>query len=156
MRSADLTPDRILAEAEREYAVVRAEMVRLARDAWPAWCPDQEPPADESALVRGVLDAIAVDHPAADELLDFCREEIARIEAFCGERDLIGLVDEPLDIRWTPVFLRSFGGAMLSTPGPARQGREGVLRDHPGARRLDRRSSASRTCARTTPGCCAC
>ena len=52
----------------REFAAVRAEMVRIARDAWPAWCGDRPIPDDEGALVRGVLDAIAADHPAADEL----------------------------------------------------------------------------------------
>ena len=62
--------------------------------------------------------------PAADDLLDFCREENARIEAFCRERDLIGLADEPLEIRWTPVFLRAFGGAMLISPGPLDKGQK--------------------------------
>jgi hypothetical protein len=28
------------------------------------------------------------------------------------------MAEEPLDIRWTPVFLRAFGGAMLDSPGP--------------------------------------
>jgi uncharacterized protein (DUF885 family) len=124
MRSDDLTPERILAAAEREYAAVRAEMVRLAHDLWPAWIPDRPRPNDEGALVREVLDAIAADHPAADELLDWCREETARIEGFCAERDLIGMADEPLDIRWTPVFLRAFGGAMLSSPGPLDKGQK--------------------------------
>ncbi len=124
MRSDDLTPERIMAAAEGEYAAVRAEMVRLARDLWPAWVPDADVPDDDGALVRGVLDAIAADHPAADELLDWCREETARIEAFCTERDLIGMADEPLDIQWTPVFMRSFGGAMLSSPGPLDKGQK--------------------------------
>jgi uncharacterized protein (DUF885 family) len=124
MRSETLTPERILAEAEREFAAVRAEMVRLARDLWPAWCPGRPLPTDEAALVRGVLDAVAADHPAAEDLLDFCREENARIEAFCTERDLIGLADEPLEIQWTPIFLRSFGGAMLSSPGPLDKGQK--------------------------------
>ena len=75
MRSADLTPERILAAAEREYTAVRAEMVRLAHDLWPTWVSDRPRPDDEGALVRGVLDAIAADHPAAEELLDWCREE---------------------------------------------------------------------------------
>ncbi len=44
MRSETLTPDRILAAAEREYVVVRAEMVRLARDLWPAWRGDEADP----------------------------------------------------------------------------------------------------------------
>ena len=83
MRSETLTPERILAEAEREFTAVRAEMVRLASDLWPAWCPGRPLPTDEAALVRGVLDAVAAEHPAADDLLEFCRQENARIEAFC-------------------------------------------------------------------------
>jgi uncharacterized protein (DUF885 family) len=124
MRSDALTPERIMAEAEREYVAIRAEMIRLARDLWPAWCGDTPTPDDEGDLVRGVLDAIATEHPEAGDLLDFCRDENARIEAFCVERDLIGLADEPLEIRWTPVFLRSFGGAMLSSPGPLDRGQK--------------------------------
>ena len=118
MRSETLTPGRILAAAEREYVAVRGEMVRLARDLWPAWCPAAPIPDDDDALVRGVLDAIAGEHPEADDLLDYCRAENAQIEAFCLEHDLIGLAEEPLEIQWTPVFLRAFAGAMLSSPGP--------------------------------------
>jgi uncharacterized protein (DUF885 family) len=124
MRSESLTPDRILEAAEREYAAVRAELVRIAREIWPTWCGDRPVPDDEGALVRTVLDAIAVEHPRADQLLDFCRAENTRIEAFCAERDLIGLADEPLELRWTPVFLRPFGGAMLHSPGPLEKGQK--------------------------------
>jgi uncharacterized protein (DUF885 family) len=122
MRSETLTPERILAEADGEYAAIRAEMVRLARELWPTWRGGDPPPVDEGQLVRGVLDAIADQHQEAADLLDFCREENARIEAFCVDRDLIGIVDEPLDIRWTPVFLRAYGGAMLISPGPLDKG----------------------------------
>ena len=54
----------------------------------------------------------------------YCREELARIEAFCREHDVIGLVDEPLEIEWTPDFLRSFAGAMLDSPGPLDAGQK--------------------------------
>ena len=124
MRSETLTPSRILEAAERDYTVVRAELVRLARELWPTWRPGAPMPTDEGQLVRGVLDAIAAEHPRPDELLDFCREENARIESFCAEHDLIGLSDEPLEIRWTPVFMRSFGGAMLNSPGPLDKGQK--------------------------------
>ena len=124
MRSGTLTPERIIAAAEREYSAVRAEMVRLARELWPSWCSDRPIPADDGVLVRGVLDAIALEHPKADDLLDFCRAENARIEAFCAEIDLIGLADDPLEIQWTPIFLRAFGGAMLSSPGPLDKGQK--------------------------------
>jgi uncharacterized protein (DUF885 family) len=118
MRSDALSAAAILEAAEREFPVVRAEMARLARELWSAWCTGMPEPDDDGAAIRSVLDAIAAEHPAADELLDVCRDENARIEAFCRDRDVIGLADEPMDIRWTPVFLRSFGGAMLISPGP--------------------------------------
>ncbi len=90
------------------------------------------------------------------DLLDFCRAENARIEAFCrgagphradrrAARDPVdaGL---PARVRWRDARLAR----------TARQGPEGVLRDHPDARRLGRGATPSRTCARTTTGCSGC
>jgi uncharacterized protein (DUF885 family) len=117
-----MTPAELEARARREFDAVRGEMVRLASDLWPALHPGTPAPADEGALVRGCLDTIAEGHRAPGELLDFCRDELARVEAFCRERELIGLPDEPLAIDWTPAFLRAFGGAMLYSPGPLDRG----------------------------------
>jgi uncharacterized protein (DUF885 family) len=118
----DVTPEELERRALAGYDEVRSEMVRLARGLWPDWVGDAPPPDDEGALVRRVLDAIAADHPAENELLDYCRAENARIEAFVAERDLIGLADEPMQIVWTPEFMRAFGGAMLIPPGPLDRG----------------------------------
>ena len=119
---ATITPAELEARAARTYDEVRAEMLRLARELWPTWIGDEPMPEDPDALTRRVLDAIAVDHPKADELLDFCRDEHRRIEDFIRERDLIGLAEDPLQIIWTPPFLRAFGGAMLIPPGPLDKG----------------------------------
>ena len=119
---ATVTPAELEARAARTYNEVRAEMLRLARELWPTWIGDDAMPDDPDALTRRVLDAIAVDHPQADELLDFCRAEHRRIEDFIRERDLIGLAEDPLQIIWTPPFLRAFGGAMLIPPGPLDKG----------------------------------
>ena len=128
---SDLTPAQVLTRAEGEYAAVRAEMVRLSRLAWPQFVPERSLPSAASegsedaavaATVRTVLDRVALEHQPAGELLSFCRAELARIEAFVRTHDLIGLADEPLEIRWTPVFLRAFGGAMLDSPGPLDKG----------------------------------
>ena len=124
MRSESLTAERILTAAQSEYEAVRAEMIRLARELWPRWRRGAPLPDDDATVVREVLDAIAAEHPQAGELLDFCRAETARIEAFCRDRDLIGLAEDPLDIRWTPTFLRAFGGAMLIPPGPLDRGQK--------------------------------
>lgn len=119
-----VTPEAVLARAEAEFAAVRAEMVRIAREIWPQWRPGEPVPDDEGLLVRGTLDSIATEHPTADGLVSYCREELDRIEAFCREHDVIGLVDEPLEIAWTPEFMRSFGGAMLDSPGPLDAGQK--------------------------------
>lgn len=119
---ATISPTELEARAASAYDDVRAEMLTLARELWPAWVGDEPMPDDPDALTRRVLDAIAVDHPKADELLDFCRAEHEQIEAFIRERDLIGLADDPLQIIWTPPFLRAFGGAMLIPPGPLDRG----------------------------------
>ncbi len=118
LRDPAITAADVLARAESEYVAVRSEMVRIAREIWPRWRPGEAEPIDDGELVRGTLDAIAAEHPAADELVAVCAGELARIEAFCRDRGLISLPDEPLEIDWTPEFLRSFAGAMLDLPGP--------------------------------------
>jgi uncharacterized protein (DUF885 family) len=122
MLKATITPAELEARATTAYDEVRAEMLRLAQELWPDWIGDEAMPNDGDALTRRVLDAIAVDHPKPEELLDFCRAEHERIDAFIRERDLIGLAEDPLQIIWTPPFLRAFGGAMLIPPGPLDRG----------------------------------
>ncbi len=118
----DMSPDALEERARREYVAVRGEMVRLAQELWTVLRPGEPMPTDEGPLVRGALDTIAERHPAPEDLLEFCRAELARVEAFCRERDVVALAEEPLAIEWTPVFLRAFGGAMLSSPGPLDRG----------------------------------
>ncbi len=122
--SDDVTIESVGKQSAAEFAAVRGEMVRIAREIGPQWLTDRPVPDDDSEVVRQVLDAIALEHPDREAILDFCREEVGRIEAFCRDRDLIGLADEPLEIRWTPVFMRSFGGAMLDLPGPLDKGQK--------------------------------
>ena len=122
-----LIPGRIQKRAEREFEAVRAEMIRIAREIAPRWLGEDPIPVADGDVVRAVLAAIAVKHPERDELIDFCRAELARIETFCRERDLVGLADEPLEIRWTPVFLRASGGAMLNSPGPLEKGLQAIF-----------------------------
>lgn len=128
---SDLTPEAVADRANQEYVAVRAELVRLARDAWPAWVPDRPLPTAETAgsadaaeaeTVRTVLTAVGKAHPQPSDLLDYCRAELARIEAFCRATDLVGLSDEPLQVTWTPVFMRAYGGAFLDSPGPLDEG----------------------------------
>jgi uncharacterized protein (DUF885 family) len=128
---SDLTPDQLRDRAWADYRAVRAEMLRLARETWPTWFPDEPLPelaegdaAGESGLVKCVLDAIAGQHQQPAGLISYCEAEIGRIEAFCRERELITLPDEPLAITWTPVFLRATARAFLDSPGPLDRGQK--------------------------------
>jgi uncharacterized protein (DUF885 family) len=118
----DMTPDELEGRARHEFDVVRAEMVRIARSMWPSVRGAETTPDDDSTVVRAMLDDVAVRHKSPGQLLEFCREELARIEAFCREHDVLDLPAEPLAIEWTPPFLRSFAGAMLLSPGPLDRG----------------------------------
>jgi uncharacterized protein (DUF885 family) len=128
-----LTAEIILEQAKREYVAVRAEMIRIAKQIWSRWVPSEPPPshlnygsqerADEQT-VRDVIAAINRDHHSVAELVNYCRESYRDVVAFCREKDLITVPDEPLDIEWTPPFLREFAGAMLDAPGPLDKGQK--------------------------------
>ena len=54
----------------------------------------------------------------------YCRESYRGIVEFCRSRDVIAVPDDPLEIEWTPPFLREFAGAMLDSPGPLDKGQK--------------------------------
>ena len=130
---SDLTGAQIVAQARIDYAAVRAEMIRIARDIWNEWVPGEPLPTAESAgsqdaadarTVASVTAAIGRAHHPADQLVEYCRESYRDIVEFCKSHDVITVPDEPFDIDWTPPFLREFAGAMLDSPGPLDKGQK--------------------------------
>jgi uncharacterized protein (DUF885 family) len=129
---SELTGDQILAQARVEYAAVRAEMIRIARQIWSEWVPGPLPTAEidgsqdaaDCRTVAAVTAAIGRAHHPADQLVAYCRESYRDIVEFCRSRDVIDVPDEPLEIDWTPPFLREFAGAMLDSPGPLDKGQK--------------------------------
>jgi len=130
---SDLTPDRILSQAGVEYASVRAEMIRIARQIWSKWVPSEPIPTAASAGGQDAVDqrtvacvtaAIGRAHHPAEQLVEYCRESYRGIVEFCRAKDLITVPDEPLEIDWTPPFLREYAGAMLDSPGPLDKGQK--------------------------------
>jgi uncharacterized protein (DUF885 family) len=130
---SELTADQILAQARVEYAAVRGEMIRIARQIWDRWVPGEPPPtaahdssqdAADQRTVASVTAAIGRAHHSADQLVEYCRESYRGIVDFIRSRDLITVPDEPLEIDWTPPFLREFAGAMLDSPGPLDKGQK--------------------------------
>ena len=120
--SHDRTEVRTAAEAE--FTAVRERMIGIAREIAPTWIGDDAAAlsAQPHELVARVLHAIGGEHSAAEDLLDRCRQETARCEAFVRRTGLIDLPKEPLQVTWTPRFLRAYGGAFLDSPGPLDKG----------------------------------
>ena len=121
---SDITPDQIMARANVEFPAVRGEMIRMARQIWPQWVPGKPVPADDQEVVAGVTAAIGKAHHSQADLVEYCKESYHGIVEFIGKRDLITVPDEPLEIEWTPPFLREFAGAMLDSPGPLDKGQK--------------------------------
>jgi uncharacterized protein (DUF885 family) len=130
---SELTADQIMVQARVEYAAVRGEMIRIARAIWGHWVPGEPLPtaerdgsqdAADQRTVASVTAAIGKAHHPADQLVEYCRESYRGIAEFCRARDLITVPDEPLEIEWTPPFLREFAGAMLDSPGPLDKGQK--------------------------------
>ena len=128
---SNLTDEEILTQARLEYDAVRAEMIRIARKIWKEWVPGQPLPsaasegsqeAADQKIVSRVTSAIGAVHHPAGELVEACKESYREIVEFCMRKDLIGVPHEPLEIDWTPPFLREFAGAMLDSPGPLDKG----------------------------------
>ena len=116
--ASDITPSELAERARNDYVLVRDEMLRQAQEAWTEWQPGQAMPLnDGDETIRRVLDAVARVHRQPHELLDASKEEVANIERFCRERNVIGLPEDPLQITWTPIFMRAYGGAFLESPG---------------------------------------
>ncbi|MGD0862203.1 MAG: DUF885 domain-containing protein [Candidatus Limnocylindrales bacterium] len=130
---SNLTDEQILTQARLEYDAVRAEMIRIARRIWRQWLPGQPLPsaasegsqeaADQKTVSR-VTAAIGRAHHPAGELVQACRDSHLEILEFVRRKKLIGLPNEPLEIDWTPPFLREFAGAMLDSPGPLDKGQK--------------------------------
>jgi uncharacterized protein (DUF885 family) len=128
---SELAPHELRDRAWADFHAVRAEMVRLARQTWLSWFPDEAMPdvaegdeAGEAALVQRVLDAIAAVHQQPHGLIAYCEAEMERIVAFCRDNDVITLPAEPMTITWTPTFMRAYGRAFLDSPGPLDRGEE--------------------------------
>jgi uncharacterized protein (DUF885 family) len=79
-------------------------------------------PDTDDETIRRALDAVARQHPQPDQLIDVNLAELERINEFCRANNVIRLPDEPLQITWTPVFLRAYGRAFLQSPGPLDKG----------------------------------
>ena len=120
----------MLARARRDYDLVRAEMLRLARAAWNEWLPGQSMPDDGDETIRRVLDAIARQHPQPDELIDVNRAEIERIDELRARAQPHAPADRAAPDHLDAGLHARLRPCLPAVAGAARQGPAQLLLDH--------------------------
>jgi uncharacterized protein (DUF885 family) len=123
---APVTPEQILADAEREMAEVRAEMLRLATPLHAQMYADHTDHADvsgterENLVIGEVLRRISDDHPKRDGLMDAVKKDLDAITAFIREKRIVSMsARQNLKVIPTPLFMRGiYSVAGFAAPPP--------------------------------------
>ncbi len=111
------TPEEVLADAEQALRDTRRRMLELAEPLYKEWFPDR--PAGEfattqeheNAIIRAVLDRIAEEHSARDQLKPQAARDLAEVKEFVREKNLVALPPrDNLQIIDTPEFMRGIYG----------------------------------------------
>ena len=114
-----LTPDQVLAAAERRVAELHVEMARLARLVTPPPKDAAPPMPTDRQLIRTALAQIAKEHAQPSQLLAAARESVRTVRAFIVEHKLLTLAEhDNLQIIDTPAFLRSVLGVAAFDGAP--------------------------------------
>ena len=108
-----VTPEQVLADAEREMKDVRAEMLQLALPMHARMYPDHTDHADlaahdrENKIISEVLYKISDAHPDRDQLMSTIQADLAGITKFIQEKKIVSLGPrDNLKVVPTPVFMR--------------------------------------------------
>lgn len=109
----DVTPEQVLADAERDLAAVRAEMFELALPMHKQMNADHSDHSDlpeherQNLIIGEVLDKIADDHPRRDQMQSTIQADLDGITKFIREKKIVSLGSlENLKVIPTPVFMR--------------------------------------------------
>ena len=118
--SSDLTPEEILASAERDLKATRDQMYEVAlplyRDFFGGHADDENPGKD--GVIRRVLSRLADDHPDNDTIVPEAREGLKKITKFVQKKDLVTVPDDPVEIIVMPEHQRGFAIGYCDSPGP--------------------------------------
>jgi uncharacterized protein (DUF885 family) len=112
---AEALYERALADKE----ALLARMSLLADLLWPKYFPSTAPPADRFERIGRLIARLSDEHVAAGEFVGAVTREIAALEQWVRDHDLITLdPTKPLKVRETPAYKRGIALASIDAPGP--------------------------------------
>jgi uncharacterized protein (DUF885 family) len=108
-----ITPDQVLADAERELKKTRVEMLQIAWPLHKQYFPEHDdhaglsPLQRENKLIGEVLQRISKDHPKRDDLMQAVKDDLASIRQFIIDKKIVSLKSrDNLKVIPTPLFMR--------------------------------------------------
>lgn len=108
-----VTPEQVLAGAERDIKATRAEMLEIALPLHQQMYPDHSDHADlsgterENLVISEVLRKISDDHPQRGQLMDTVKADLVGIRQFIVEKKIVSLKErDNLKVIPTPEFMR--------------------------------------------------
>jgi len=108
-----VTPEQVLADAERDMKRVRAEMLEMALPMHQQWFAEHGGHSDlqgrdrENRIISEVLERISLDHPRRDQLVDAVKNTLEEIKQFIREKKIVALSSrDNLKVIPTPKFMR--------------------------------------------------
>ena len=108
-----VTPDQVLADAERDLKKSRAEMLQIALPLHKQYFPDHDdhanlsPQERENKVISEVLHKISEDRPKRDDLLQTVKDDLAGIRQFIVDKKIVSLKSrDNLKVIPTPPFMR--------------------------------------------------
>ncbi len=119
----DATRAQLTQRARAAFERTRARMLALAlpldRRFFPNDAAAEAKPNAADVVVRRVLDRLARDHPARNQIFAAARGDVDAARDFVAARRLLRLpVPDTLHVASTPPFLAGTAGAMFDGPGP--------------------------------------
>jgi len=118
--SSDLTPEDILASAERDLAETREQMYEIALPLFRDYFGGHEDDTTtgKDAIIRRVLARLADDHPTNETIVPQARDGLAKITEFVRKKKLVDVPDDPVEIIVMPEHQRGFAIGYCDSPGP--------------------------------------
>jgi uncharacterized protein (DUF885 family) len=113
------TAEQLYRLALQEKAAKHDAMEKIARELWPKYLGSVQMPSDRLLMIKLVIVEMSKYHVAPGKFVDAVRGQIAGLQAFVREKDLVDQdMTRPLIVRETPVYMRGIAGASISAPGP--------------------------------------
>ncbi|MFQ6004906.1 MAG: DUF885 domain-containing protein [Woeseia sp.] len=127
--NSPLSRREIRTRAENEYASVRDQMYRLAKELYAAQYPftsfpDEPDDAYRQLVIRHGLEKAYQRLPARDGIVAVAEEYLQQATDFVRERNLVTVPDDPIEIIIMPEYQRGVTVAYLNPPGPLDKGQK--------------------------------